>query len=140
MADIITLGGTFKTYSDLQRYCDTQFVALKSAVEKIQTLEKEVQHLQELLVASVPLVSNPIIVSHEQALLEAQINLIHQRALDKELTLEETKRLDLLIKNLNLIRGKPTGIYEGSSRKVTKDISDAELVRIASIEDKKNEN
>ena len=143
MADIITLAGKFKNAKELQLYTDSQYIALKSALDEITRLKEEVSHLKQLLSSTVPLVGEPpiekIIVSQEQAILEAQISHLHERALSRELTLEETKRLDLLIKNLNLVKGKPTGIIDAQSKKIDKNkISDAQLVYIASQEDKQD--
>lgn len=141
MAEIITLAGRFKNSGELQRYADAQYLALKSASDRITKLEDEIKHLKGLLAATVPVVgehkTDLFVVSKEQAILEAQIRLLNDRGLEKELTLEETKRLDLLIKNLNLVKSQNFTIPADSKKVDKRSVSDAVLVQIAS---QKNEN
>lgn len=75
-------------------------------------LKKEVNHLKELLATSVPLIGGNINIQvpKEQAACEIQIEMINTKAKDRELTLEETKRLEILIKSLYLIKDKSKGI------------------------------
>jgi DNA-binding transcriptional regulator/RsmH inhibitor MraZ len=113
-AQIITLAGAFKTQKDLQEYCDSQFVAMRAAIEKIKSLQDEVTHLQQLLASTTPLISDEnttrIIVTPEAALVDAQIQLLQRAAMTRQMSLEEVKTLDLLIKNKRLLSGDPTTI------------------------------
>lgn len=131
MAEIITLAGTFKSQLELQKYSDSQFLALKGAADKIKQLEDEVKHLQELIASTTSLIKvETIVKSPELQICEAQIRLFQLRSLDRELTLEETKQLDLLIKNKRLLSGDPTTI-EGKKGKSKQDYPDEVLVRLA---------
>lgn len=140
MANIVVLGGKFKSTAELQKYSDAQFLAIQSALEKIKKLEEEITHLQQLLAETTQLIGNvtKTIKSPELAVCEAQIELLQNRALTKELTLEEVKTLDLLIKNKRLLSGDPTTIEGKRVKKPKVDYSEAELVKIASQQDKKN--
>ncbi len=75
-------------------------------------LRKEVAHLKELLTFTAPLISKEvkIEVTKEQAACEIQLQMLNVKAHDRELTLEETKRLEILIKSLYLIKDKATSI------------------------------
>lgn len=75
-------------------------------------LKLEIAHLKDLLAASVPLIGNNINIQvpKEQAACEIQIEMINAKAKDRELSLEETKRLEILIKSLYLIKDKSKGI------------------------------
>jgi hypothetical protein len=141
MATIIALGGEFASVKELKQYSDAQYVALQGATEKIKKLEEEITHLQTLLVSTTSLIENPnkisVIKSPEQAIVEAQIEILQNRALTKELTLEEIKALDILIKNKRLLAGDPTTI-EGKDKKPKREYTEAELVRVARIEDRRN--
>lgn len=132
--DIITLAGKFKSDQDLQSYCNAQYEALQVAATKIKALEDEVAHLKSLLVHTAPLESKieKIQVSDEQAICEMQIQRLKKIALDRELTLEETKKLDLLVKNLNLSKGQSTSIIADYS---TLNVQEAKLIELASLPD-----
>jgi hypothetical protein len=134
MAEIITLSGTYRTTKELKEYCDAQYIALQGAVEKIKKLEEEITHLQQILATTTELISSPkvekIIKTPELAICEAQIDILQNRALQKELTLEEVKILDLLIKNKRLLTGEATTI-EGEKKKIKNQYSEAELVALA---------
>lgn len=142
MAKLIVLDKEFKNTKDLVAYCNSQYIALQGATEKIKKLEEEITHLQQLLASTTQLLNDPnvskIIKSPELAICEAQLEILQNRALQKELTLEEVKTLDLLVKNKRLLTGESTTIDGSSKKKKYNDVSDAELVAIAKIEDKKN--
>jgi hypothetical protein len=136
MADIITLDGRkFKSNQELLAYTNAQYLALQAASDKIKKLEEEVTHLQQLLAATTPLIGDNKVEIYnkpiEQAVVEAQIQLLSKRALEKELTLEEVKTLDLLIKNKKLCEDGKT--LETKKRK-KKEYTDAELIEMAKPE------
>jgi len=139
MADIITLDEKkFKSVKELLAYSNAQFIALQAASDKIKNLEQEVTHLQLMLAETVPLVGDSKVEiynkSLEQSIIEAQITIISNRALQKELTLEEIKALDLLIKNKKIC--EETKTLKSDNRK-KKDYTEAELIQKARlIEDK----
>lgn len=69
-----------------------------------------------------------VIAGPEEEILEAQIRHLRNVAVERLLTLDETRQLDLLIKNLLLLRGDPTTIHGES--KPADGVSDADLVNI----------
>jgi hypothetical protein len=110
--DITQLAGKFKNRAELQQYAEKLFHGLKAAVEKLQAQEQEIEHLKTLLANSVP--KNLFVVPDEQAIAEVQLKRLKEIALDRELTLDETKRYDLLNKNLILAKGKKPPINAAS--------------------------
>lgn len=107
--NIITLAGKFEKWSDLQAYCDSQYTTIKFQNDKIRALEEEIKHLKTLLSSTTQLVSDPTkknleVPSNEQLICEVQLEKLKEVAKERELTLEETKRFDLLNKNLLLIK------------------------------------
>lgn len=134
--NIVTLAGKFESVVQLQEYCDAQFRELERSIHRIQQLESEVSHLKGLLAGTTTLLDNKVervVVSAEQAICEMQIEMLKKTAMDRQLTLEETKRLDLLIKNLHISKQvKPSIEAEFSSGL----ISEAELIKLASVPDK----
>lgn len=140
--DITTLAGSFKSYSELQMYCDQQFITLQKAAEKIKALETDNSHLKELLSSTTTLIApsnevQKIILTPEEALCLSQINILEERGRDKELTLEETKKLDLFIKNLHMIRGSQPKTIKAERPKSL--LSNADLVTLAKAQEVKSE-
>lgn len=134
VVSITTLAGTFADEKSLQTYCDEQFKTIKILSEENNKLKEEINHLKFLVASTTEILGvgqNPIqiIVSNEQALLEAQINLIQKRSMTVELSLEDTKRLDLLLKNLKLVKELEAPTFKGESKPV---ISDEKLLELAS--------
>lgn len=107
--------------------------ALYSSIDKYQrendALRKEVAHLKELLTFTAPLIKSDvkIEVPKEQAACEIQLEMLHRKAKEREMTLEETKRLEILIKSLYLIKDKASGIIVTGAD----DISVADLTKLA---------
>lgn len=145
MSNIIKLKTTDKEFNNIQElidYSSAQYLALESAVKKIKILQEEVQHLQQLLASTTELIEEDskvqkIIKAPELCIIEAQIDILQNRALQKELTLEEVKVLDLLIKNKALLSGEPTTVV-GQRKKNKSKYSEAELILIASDKEGKN--
>jgi hypothetical protein len=135
--NIVTLAGKFESVVQLQEYCDAQFRELERSIHRIQQLEGEVSHLKSLLAGTTTLLDNKVervVVSAEQAICEMQIEMLKKTAMDRQLTLEETKRLDLLIKNLHISKqAKPAMEAEFTSGL----ISEADLIKLASVPDNK---
>lgn len=130
--NIITLAGKFKSQIELKDYCDSQFKLIGDLNRKVARLEEENSHLKSLLVQNVPIIAKDSLVSDEQAICELQLDRLKRVALERELSLEETKKMDLLIKNLYLAKGQSTQIINAQSRRIEDNISDASLIEMAS--------
>lgn len=134
MADIFNISEFIKKAQEdeLKEYCKKQYAVIEKSYNRVKELEHQVAHLEQLLRDGMPLL-NPvqsIIITPEQGLLERQVELLSEIGLDKHLSLEETKRLDLLLKNLNIIKGKPHDL-PGKPIEIKK-LSTSELLKIAS--------
>lgn len=119
MSDIISLPEMMKQMKEqeLQRYCDEQYKLICDQQKKIKQLEEEVEHLKSLLSSTTELLPAEsevikIASTEEEVLLQAQIHQIYNRGLDRELSLEDTKRLDLLLKNLMALKEKSSKTIE----------------------------
>ena len=137
MGDVIsisTLAGEFKSLKELQKYCNSQYETLQAAAKQIKQLQDEIEHLKGMLVTTTTLTSS-VIVSPEQAIIDAQIVLLRERGMTRELTLEEVKRLDLLIKNKKILEEDPKTL-KGESKSINTNLPAAELVRIAATPEK----
>lgn len=133
--DVSEIFKTFKNDKEKQQYLEAQLQATLTLQSKIKQLEEENLHLKTLLVTNVPTLNIPlpIIITPEEYLIDEQIKILERRgreAADNELTLEEVKKLDLLLKNKKIIKdGKETIKVE----KVTKGkLTNKQLALIAS--------
>lgn len=136
ITDITQLAGKFKNRQELQKYCEMLFISFKQSVEKLQKLEAENNHLKELLAKAIPQLpvdeNNVVklVIPDEQAIAEIQLKKLAQTAMDRELTLDETKRYDLLTKNLYLSKGKSPKTIDAKA-KIIDEMEDAELIKLA---------
>jgi hypothetical protein len=103
--DIKVLGGKFKK-GELQEYCNKLYISLQKSEERIKQLEFENDHLKELLSSTTPLVENTFNPTSEQQICEIQIELIKKQGMEKQLSLDDTKRLETLVKILKIIKEK----------------------------------
>jgi len=126
---ISTIAGKFANLVELQEYCNKQYVMFVKAQDKIRQLEVENEHLKKIIADSQQIVDVPetdlLIKNTEQIICEMEIEKLKKVSMERSLTLEETKRFDLLVKNLILAKGTnkdikpdytklPNGYTEGS--------------------------
>lgn len=71
-----------------------------------------------------------LILSDEELIAQLQLERIKFKALEQELTLEEIKKYDLLVKNKRLAEGNATVVAD--YKKLPDNVSDADLLQIAS--------
>lgn len=113
--NITTLAGKFESYAELQSYCDQQFAAIQALSKENQALKNEISHLKDLLSSTTTLLSSEAVkfdIGNEQAICEVQIEKLREKAFMRELTLEETKRFEILVKSLHAIREKSPSSME----------------------------
>jgi hypothetical protein len=137
-ADVISFVDKFKSQKELQEYAKAQFVTLLQANKKIKELEKEntalktaIQQQQMLAPAT-----DRIVKSAEEITCELEIEKLQQAAMMRELDLNETRKLEILVKTLYTARAKTLESLEAQSRKVDQ-IDQAELIKIASTAEPK---
>lgn len=137
MSDVIEIFNEFKNKIEKEQFVTKQHDTIESLKAKNLQLEQEVTHLKKMLMDSVPLLPQEasvqkIILTPEEALIESQLKILEERSYGSELTLEEVKKLDLLIKNKNIIKDQ-NKVLQGESKKISKkNYSNAELIALAS--------
>ena len=114
----------------LQQLCENQLSSMDDVLEELRLVKEENIKLKTALSNCVQDGKiTRIIKSNEELICEKQILLLKDQSIIRELTLEEVKKMDLLVKNLNLTRGKSTSI-SGKSKKLPNDIPDAKLIEL----------
>lgn len=119
MSKIDDITKNFEDVLEWRHFCEAQFKTITSLNKKINKLEEENSELKKLLQQTTPLLNENGTLSHfEEKALELteqgfspaeiichlEIYKLKQVSLRQELTMEETKKLDLLIRGLNTMK------------------------------------
>ena len=96
---------------------------LERLTQENTTLKNDIQLLKKPK-------ADKVIVSDETVIAEIQLAMIKQKAFAGELTLEEIKKYDLLVKNKKLAEGSPTVIAD--YKRLPDNIEEEDLILIAS--------
>lgn len=93
---------------DLEFKVALQAATIERLTEENIKLKQELAHAKSLVAQPTTQTLAPvkIAVPFEQSICEIQIKKLQEKAQARELTLEETKRLEILIKSLYLVREK----------------------------------
>jgi len=101
----------FKEESELQLTVEAQMLTLVKLNKKIKQVEDENEHLKKLLKQT-----NPIIVSMEEAGLDeelisrSELRKLRNVSQERELSMEETKKVEIYSKIMANIANKPKAI------------------------------
>lgn len=127
--EILDINKLLKESKDVQKFSAAQSDLITQLIdenkllrEKLTQMETAVKHTSDLSITDQP--------SPESIVCMEQIQRIREKSNTRELTLEEVKRLDLLIKNLRLTQEQST---ENVGKAKYRDVSEADLV--ATIEE-----
>jgi hypothetical protein len=99
-----------KSFSELQEYSDTQFRTIVELKKQIESQKEEIKSLKAMLEGNLPAIGinlselGSIGIPNEQLICEAQITLLKERAVSRELTLEEAKKFQIYTTVLSDIR------------------------------------
>lgn len=116
---------------DLKAFAEQQQVIIEKLMEQTHQLQEKNKHLEKILLS---LEKNNMVVSisPEEMICIEQIEVLRGKSSTRELQLDEVKRLDLLVKNLRLIREQSTQVIESTNHS---SIKEADLVAIATQTD-----
>lgn len=125
-----------KDYSELQAYSNAQTKTIVELSRKVNEREQEILHLKRLLEGSAPLIRESrdltkFEANDQEYICRTEINKLRDISRERELTLEECKKLDIYSKILKDLLNAPKTI-EVKSRNFT----DAELLAGLETEEK----
>jgi hypothetical protein len=108
----------YKEFNQLQEYAVAQEQTILQLSKKMQKLEEERDHLKKLLETSMPLIktegqessAEKILTSSEEHICVTQLEKLRDISSSRELTLEETRRVEIFSKVLNIARNAPKTI------------------------------
>lgn len=137
---IDTMIDKFKTVDDLKAYANAQYKTLIALNKQMNVLKKENQellkkvadgeNLKNMLSGPVDGEASPFDSdTDEETICLVQLKFLKSSALERELTMEETRKVETLIKSLAIIRNRPKPSDDESN---IKDMSSEELLNAMS--------
>ena len=118
------------SFNELQEYSDTQFRTIAELKKTILRMEEENKSLKTMMEGSLPHISLEIGgmsgISNQQLICETQLAILKDRAISKELTYEEAKKLQIYVMVLLDLKKNSTGSIDYSVQKM----SDTELLKL----------
>jgi hypothetical protein len=122
MSVIDNIAKQFKTFAELQQFCEIQFKQLIDLQQKLKDLEDKNKQLQKIIDTGSFIVGSPTDVKKllsesldAETICLSQLKILNRISEDRELTLEETKKTEIFYKILTSIQSKgkkkedPTG-------------------------------
>lgn len=132
-----------KDMAELRVFSEAQQRTILKLSKKNKELEEEVSHLKKLLESQTPLVqtdpsiglpAEKFLTSDQEAICRMELNKLKQSSFERELTLEEAKRVDIYSKILNVLENSPKVI-----KVETKGIPSQDLMSLVQSEEASNE-
>lgn len=139
MSDVVDLDSIRKDFEllakeqDKEQFAIAQQMLINKLQQDIATLQLKNNQLEYLLKQNFSL-SNKL--SPEEMICMEQIDILRSASNNRELSLDEVKRLDLLVKNLRLIREQSTQVINSVDYNT---VVEDDLVAIARGETPKSE-
>jgi glutamyl/glutaminyl-tRNA synthetase len=104
----------FKDVVELQAYAEAQTKTILELSRRLAKIEDEKKHLERLLADSTPLIEDQkkellgysVTDPKEKVIAEVQLNMLKEISFERELTIEEAKRVDIFAKILMSFRQK----------------------------------
>jgi hypothetical protein len=132
-----------KDMSELRVFSEAQQKTIIKLSKKNKELEEEVSHLKKLLECQTPIIQTSeqpaslgekFLTSDQESICRMELNKLKQTSFERELTLEEAKRVDIYSKILNVLENSPKTI-----KVETKSIPSQDLMSLVQSEEMVNE-
>lgn len=132
-----------KQLAEMKAFSEAQQKTIIQLTKKIKQLEEERDHLKKLVESSVPLVTTnekhiypteKFLTSDQEAICRTQLLKLREMALDRELTLEETKKVEIFSKILIALENAPKVIKVN-----TESLNNDDLLSVITSETDSNE-
>lgn len=140
MSSIDEMMKSFADTAELQSFCEQQHKTILELTRKIDKLNEKNKQLEDLLQQKTPVLVgeySPIVKAgsideaYEENICKMELKKLHDLSVERALTYEETKKVDIFTKLLLAINQKPKGQIIDTKRKDTD-----ELLRLVSSDDK----
>ena len=129
-----------KDLAELKAFSNAQQKTILKLTKENKQLKEEVTHLKKLLESTAPLVKTPehnsigekFLSTDQEAICRMQLNKLKDVSIERELTLEEAKRVEIFSKILNVLENSPKTIKVES-----KNLDNSELLSLIEQESDK---
>jgi len=120
-----------KDFAELRVFSEAQQKTIIKLTKKNKELEDEVTHLKKLLESTAPVIATnntPVIdtekflSSDQEAICRMQLNRLKEVSFERELTLEEAKRVEIFSKIINVLENSPKTIKVETKNIDSKDL------------------
>jgi hypothetical protein len=108
-----------KELADIRAFSEAQQKTIIQLTKKVKQLEEERDHLKKLLESTAPIIqtanntlvqTEKFLTSDQEAICRVQLTKLRDIALDRELTLEETKKVEIFSKIITVLENAPKTI------------------------------
>lgn len=108
-----------KDLAELRVFSEAQQKTIVKLSKKNKELEEEISHLKKLLESTAPIVATstePVVsaekflTTDQEAICRMQLNRLKEVSYERELTLEEAKRVEIFSKIINVLENSPKTI------------------------------
>lgn len=139
MSSIDDMMKSFVDMAELKSFCEQQHKTIMDLTKQIDKLRAKNKQLEDLTQQQTPVLVgeySPIIQAgtineaHEEIICKMELKKLHDTSLERALTYEETKKVDIFTKLLLAINQKPKGQLLDTKKKET-----SELLKLVSNDD-----
>lgn len=108
-----------KDLAELRVFSEAQQKTIVKLSKKNKELEEEISHLKKLLESTAPIVTTSaepavsaekFLTTDQEAICRMQLNRLKEVSYERELTLEEAKRVEIFSKIINVLENSPKTI------------------------------
>lgn len=125
-SNIISLFDEFGEVAELKAYATSQYKTILQQQKKINELELQVRQLQGMVEKTVPLLEidqpSKLMMDDEEIIAKMELSKLRDESLQRTLTFEEVKKLDILAKVLNQVTNKPKKIVLETKNKTSDEL------------------
>ena len=131
MSSIDDMLKSFESQIELQAFAEQQHITILELTKKIDTLKEKNKQLETLLQTKTPVLVgeySPIVQAstineaHEETICRIELKKLHDIAIERALTYEETKKVDIYTKLLIAINQKPKNQIIDTKKKGTEEL------------------
>lgn len=102
----------FKDIVEMREYANAQYNTIVTQSKKITQLEEEIRHMKRLLAEATPLLpvstdQSALHVNDEEFIARIEIKKLRDVSMARELTMEETRKLEVYAKLLHQLNNVP---------------------------------
>lgn len=139
---ILEMHDQFKEYAELKAFSEAQNKTIIDLTKKINQKDEEIVHLKAILEKSTPIIASDktpaqtLLTDDEESICRMQLRKLRDISMSRELTLEETKKVDIYAKLLLNFKEKGKRPTDNAKNQDTNSL----LANLEDLDDTKTDN